>query len=452
MQNQRQILLIAAFSAIFLLFIVFFNNSIMGLRIMQLKYHLMKNSYNKSALNHFGLVTAYENNKKLYFKKITSLEYDENMLKLMENSKVFSDSHYNFNLPQSNTDQISLFFINLIRMLMNKNPVENIVQTEYHKYLYTAYYYEQNHEYKSAIQTYALALSENKDIALKAGILLHQGYSYAMLSFYEKAIDKYDEIIKKYPNTEIAVTASILKKFLFGFKKEKENLLRDNKYSIDKTEKLIHLFAYENAWSMLKEIEKKSGVNKDVIDFYKARLFEKSGKKEKAVNKYLEVILENPKSTLARASNKNLYLMGSRLGDQELIKTSVKINKTIKDKKLDLLIKSNTLEPLKKPKNIKENPLILDLKKIEQIETKEEEEEEEERKKIKKNTGHESKNRILSKKPNDSTANKITVITKNEDYIIGFIISEDSKQIVLNTSLGKITIQKSNIKNINRQK
>ncbi|MDH5716239.1 MAG: hypothetical protein OEZ22_01215 [Spirochaetia bacterium] len=443
MKNRGSLLVIVLFSIISILSIVFFNNSIMKLRVLELKYHLMKSNYSKSTLNHFGLITAYENNKKLYFKKITSLEYEENMIKLMENSKNFSDSHYNFNPSDSYTDNFSLLFINLVRIIMNKTLVENITQTQYHKYLYSAYYYEQNHEYKLAIHTYALALAEIKDLSLKAGILLHQGYSYAMLSFYDKAVDKYNEIIEKYPDTDIATTASILKKFLFGFKKEKESILNDNKSSIDKTEKLIQLFAYENAWNMLKEIEKNSVVNKNLIDFYKARLLEKKGKKEEAVNKYLEVILADSKSALARSSNKNLYLMGSRLGDKELIKTSIKINKTLKDKELDTLIKGNTITPTKKPEGYDMQPLILNMQKIKEIEKQDIQE-------IKQEKKQEKKSRVLSKQINSVPAEKITIITKNEDYIIGFIDSEDSQQIILNTSLGKIAIQKSNIKNINR--
>ena len=428
---------LAAFIFLFvgcILFVLFVNDSLMQLRAKELRLHLMENAYNGVSLNHFSLISEYENSKNLYTNKISEDLYEKQMANLEIVKNIESAENYSLELAGNLSERISLRFVNTLRFVLGKNMIQNIGQSDYYRYLYSAYYYEKNYLFEKAILDYEKAYLENTDPVLRAGILLHQGFCYAMISETARANEKYSRVMQNYNGSEVAVTASILQQFLYGFQAERDRLLADGKVSVAKTKKLISLFAYIDAWDMIENVEKLPGNNSLELMYYKAVLLEKQGKKKDSVNLYLKVILSDQYSDYAKKSNRNLYFMGKRSGDSNLVETSVQINSTLQDPELTKYIKS---------KRYKMQGMDFEL----EYDTAE--------------IGSEIYNTFqnqIEKESNDiektkkKVRRKVIVITASDDQISGVVESEDHARLILNTSIGKITIQKSEIIKITDQK
>ena len=428
---------LAAFIFLFvgcILFVLFVNDSLMQLRAKELRLHLMENAYNGVSLNHFSLISEYENSKNLYTNKISEDLYEKQMANLEIVKNIESAENYSLELAGNLSERISLGFVNTLRFVLGKNMIQNIGQSDYYRYLYSAYYYEKNYLFEKAILDYEKAYLENTDPVLRAGILLHQGFCYAMISETARANEKYSRVMQNYNGSEVAVTASILQQFLYGFQAERDRLLADGKVSVAKTKKLISLFAYIDAWDMIENVEKLPGNNSAELMYYKAVLLEKQGKKKDSVNLYLKVILSDQYSDYAKKSNRNLFFMGKRSGDSNLVDTSVQINRTLQDPELTKYIKS---------KRYKMQGMDFQL----EFDTAE--------------IGSEIYNTFqnqIEKESKDSertkkkVRRKVIVITASDDQISGVVESEDHARLILNTSIGKITIQKSEIIKITDQK
>ncbi|MDH5657128.1 MAG: hypothetical protein OEZ34_14540 [Spirochaetia bacterium] len=432
-KNKQPAVFLSAFFFC-ILFVLFLNDSVMELRAKELRLHLMENAYNGISLNHFSLISEYENNKNLYSKKISENLYERQAanLELVKNLEDAED--YSLVLASNFTERMSLGFVNSLRFVFGKNLIQNIAHSDYYRHLYSAYYYEKNFMFEKAIMKYDLAYSENTDPVLRAGILLHQGFCYAMLSQPVRANEAYSRVMKDYNGSEIAVTASVLQKFLYGFQVERDRLLADGAISTQRTRQLINLFAYKDALKMIEKVEKIPGQNSSELMYYKAVVLEKQGQKKDSVNLYLKVILSDKHSEYAKKANKNLFFIGKRSGDSKLVETSVQINRTLQDSELTHYINSKRFKIQELDFELESDNSEInseDFKALEkQIEQKEK-------------TSAETKEKVKR---------KVVVITASDDQISGWVESENSERLILNTSIGKITIQKSEIVKITEQK
>jgi len=429
MKNKKGkgVLLFAFIISIPMIFLL--NRSIIEVRSKELRYHLMNTQFNQAVMNHASLVLSYENNKKLYFGQISRVKYEENSLQALKMHQPELQIYHDISITTNWIDSFTLALINSIRILMGKSIIENIEESNFHHYLYYAYYYEINHQYEEAIKYYEKAYTENKNFILRAGVLLHEGYCFAMLSRPNEAERKYNEVIQKYPETEMAITASVLKKFLHGFQNEEQTILNDLP-SISKTEKLIYLFAYDKAWESLTDVEQNNLSESTIINFYKAKIYENQGNKQQAANHYLEVILESPHSSLARDANRNLFLIGKRSEDTALSDLSIELNNSLKDPRMNILLADEFFSRKnkgKKPeiKSTEINPELLSA--------------------ISKKNLLLAQNQMNSQTSDPPEKIKLLITTVEGDQITGQLLSETSDAIVLDTSIGKITIYQTSI-------
>jgi len=419
-------------SMVLLIMLVFFIESSIQLRSRAVILFFLTDSSSQGALGHHVLVTSYELNKKLYSKSISQKKFDEASLELEATKKEILGESRPTMLVGSGSDRFTLWLINFIRLLLYKDLLANQAETDFNTALYTAYFYEQNFEYEKAIASYHQALDETRDYNLRAGIMLHQGYCHAMLSHNRLAKQKYEYVMNHYNESEIAVTASILLSYLAGFQMERERILKMNKYSIGNTEKLIQLFAFENAWEMLDQVAKTGDTQPYLIRYYKARLLERQGKRTEAADLYLDVVLDNKSGEIARQALRKIYFMGARSGDKGLIQIATRINKSFQDPELSALISSGRLDEF--PTNYKYpvTKAVIDKNKGEKIDEI-------------LDARERMANQNISQAPPQK---RVSIITYKGDRINGVVVASNKKQIILRTSIGKIKIDKSNIKEI----
>jgi tetratricopeptide (TPR) repeat protein len=169
-----------------------------------------------------------------------------------------------------------LSLINLNRFILGKGPL-NRQRNGFQALdnLDLAYYHERNFSFRKAIELYDLCLKERRfSVATRAGILLHQGYCYALSQMTEKAQKNYTTILEKYSGDSSAITALILLRYLDGFRTASRAVLDTEGDSLSKGRKLLYLLDYRRAHDVLAGLERSSApADRPRIGYYMARCF-----------------------------------------------------------------------------------------------------------------------------------------------------------------------------------
>jgi tetratricopeptide (TPR) repeat protein len=329
-------------SLLLISFLFFINKMVISIQLNELKTYLENLDYNEGSIDSISLIATYEIHKKIYEERITqdnadSIEQKLNSMSLpvKEDEALSFDLYRIFAFP-------AVGMINLNRKILGKPPVRYMSgNNDELKHLDLAYYNERNFLFKRAIKEYDNVLQyKNLGSTLKAGILLRQGYCYALAGDNEKAKYNYNTIITEYGNENSAITASILIRYLEGFNLARERVLFNESDPLLKSQKLVNLLAYEKALDIINSTELKSG-SKDLprLLYFKARCYSGLGQPEKAVESYLKVITSTPDSPYAKFSNRKLFLIGTSAGgNNSILETSMRINKKLDDPVLSRMI------------------------------------------------------------------------------------------------------------------
>lgn len=375
------------------------------------------------------LVTRYNLRKKLYEEKISMETADaiEYRLQLLSGSMIANTGHGE--KDAGILKAVSILLINLNRMIMGKPPIRQIKDKEVSlKLIDEAYYFEKNYAFKKAIEIYRKVLIENEiSRAVSGRVLLHLGYSSALMGSQKNAENYYKKIIKEYSSDNIAITASILLKYLKGFEKEKKKIKKLSIGSIDKSKRLFSLQAYDDALSILKTMETEADSEKvSRIKYYKAQCYSGIGKPEKAVEIYMDIIAANPGTKYARLSNRSLFLIGNKLGGENRVKsTSVKLNRIIRDPVLDKMLKTEKIyarngKSRQTPgEKILVHPEVL--KKVDEV--------------------------LLAER-NDYQGKVVKVKTRDDNVFTGAVVTDKKNIFSIRTSIGVIDIHKNKISSI----
>ena len=411
-------------------FMLMLNDIVISIRLNELRDSLQKIDTREGNIDHISLVATYEIHKKLFEKSITqdkadSYEQEINSLLIFEKSnKPPLTSIYNI------ISTPALKMINFNRMILGKMPL-SYNRTDDSEYINMdlAYFYERNFQFKRAIELYEKSL-ENKNLTdnIKASILLHQGYCYALAGLNEKARNNYNAILEKYIRESSSITATILLGYLDGFNRAQQHVLNSKDDPILRSQNLVNLLAYKQALTILETSEHAAKPEDRLrIKYFKARCFGGLGETEKAVNNYLEVITSSPASQYAKYSNRKLFVIGSSGKNNNILKISKDLNVKINDPVLTQMIKENA--DIKITDIAKQDDIInIDipanvLKKINTITSE-------------------------KKKPEVPKGRYLIILTSDGNTFKGKLIEDAGDYIALDTSIGKIQVKKDKIKKI----
>ena len=411
-------------------FLIFINDIVISIRLNELKASLQELDRRESSLDHIGLIATYQLHKNIYEKKITQDNADaieEKIISILKRegsaaNRVATARYTIISRP-------ALWIINFNRKIIGKTPLayhrssdENLADLD------VAYYYERNFLFTRAIRLYAKALNDaNISNTLKASILLHQGYCYALAGMNDKAMNNYSTIINRYGQESSAITATVLSRYLEGFKLAREKVLGNNADPLVRSQDLVNLLAYEQALNILKEAETRAGPG-DIprIKYFIARCFTGLGEPEKAVENYLQVIASSPYSPYARYSNRKLFLIGSRAGkENNIIKIAKQLNDTLRDPVLARMIQTQKEdpEPAEYPPDMGRINIPKEL--VEKVNT------------------------FTRNNTQSVEAGKHLIIqTSDGNTFKGNLIEQNEREVALMTSIGRINVKKDKITSI----
>ncbi|HPS57768.1 MAG TPA: tetratricopeptide repeat protein [Spirochaetota bacterium] len=408
-------------------YLVFINKINISIRLSELAASLQELDKNESNIDHIGLIATYEINKKIYENRIQQEEADT--LEQVVDSLVVKEKNYPSAI-QTQYGFLSLpgiWIINFNRKILGKNPLYYKADTgSTSPDLDMAYYYERNYLFEHAIKRYEKALEERTlSSTFRASILLHQGYCYALAGINDKARANYLAIMEKFPQESSAITAAILLKYLEGFQLARDRILGSDADPLTMSQDLMNLLAYKQAMQILKEAEKKASPD-DLprIKYFMARCYTGMGQPDKAIESHLEVITRSPSSDYARDSNRKILLIGTRSGDKKIIAIAKKVNTRLKDPVFDQMVieqekTGNTEELTGVVKIDLPQKMIDDVDKY---------------------------TKTVEDKP--AAQRELVILTSDGNTFKGILVKETSAEVVLETSIGTITVKREKITRI----
>ncbi|MBN1411162.1 MAG: tetratricopeptide repeat protein [Spirochaetales bacterium] len=351
LKNQAFIFILLISTVLIFLGMMFLNDIVKEIRLLELKAFLKEMNREDSNVDHLGMVSKYKLCKDLYENRINEKNLDSEELKTsyliasFENqNKLQLDKYKDVAGPV-------IFILNLVRQILNKAPIETIIEGQTNNSIAIAYYYERNKDYEKALDVYGKILANTGlEKAKEPIIILHQGFCNAVIGNYETAKEKYLSIINNYNNENAAITAAILLKYLEEFQNEIEKVKNSKASGVEKSEQLFKLIAYKDALQVLDNVSVSDPKQKEKINYYKARCLEETGEKEESVKVYQELIQDNHESDYAKIANERILVISTMDVEGEKYKELAEKNNTlIQDESFnDLLEKSQKIEDLYK--------------------------------------------------------------------------------------------------------
>jgi len=334
------------FALLIISFLLYLNDIIISIRINDIRNYLTQLDISERNIDHITLIATYEIHKKMYEERITQDAADalENKIAALSGGTALSADKPK--ISRHFLTSPALMMINFNRRVLGKKAISFAKEKPLtNEALNKAYYLERNMLFKDAAVQYAQALEmSGLSNSLKAGILLRQGYCYALSGENEKAMRNYRTITQNYSQESSAITASILSRYLEGFIIARKRVLTDDRDSIGKGRKLLTLLAYEQALEIIETEAKSATSAQDLaqIEYFKARCYSGIGEPQRAVESYIKSITADPASPYAKYSNRKLYLIGTNKGgDNVIVKTAKQINEKLNDPVLTESIREN---------------------------------------------------------------------------------------------------------------
>jgi len=411
-------------------YLLFINRLNISIRMSELAVSLQEIDKNEGNIDHISLIATYEISKKIYENRID--QDDADTLEQVVDSLVTREKD---NPPIIKTGYgllatPGIWVINFNRRVLGKKPLhyqakEPGTSTD----LDMAYYYERNYLFDHAIKLYKKALEERTlSSTMRASILLHQGYCYALAGLNDMARANYLSIIEKFPQESSSITAAILLRYLEGFQLAREKTLAGNSDPLAISRDLMNLLAYKQAMQILPDAEKKAAPG-DLpgIKYFMARCYSGMGQPDKAVESYLQVITDSPSSEFALYSNRRILRIGTKSGNKKIIEISKNVNTKLKDPVFDRMV--NEQDKLVESEDL---PGTIEIEIPVKIEAD-----------IKKYT------EAADKKP--AATRELVITTSDGNTFRGKQLNETKTEIILETSIGRITVKKDKITSIKKR-
>ncbi len=208
------------------------------------------------------------------------------------------------------------YYIAGISLLQGKRPPGEIYLAFNNPYLELSYFYERHRHWDRALQTMGMMLDRNPDPPAQAYryLLLHSGFCSAMLSRHGEAVRAYDYLIETYPDSEEAATARKLLDILYAVDRGISRILSSPSTAEIKGERLFLLSSYTRALKEFNEYFRTGTPGQPAFYralYFRGRSHEELGDSRSAMRDFTRILTEQPKSQWAAMANRRMFILGS---------------------------------------------------------------------------------------------------------------------------------------------
>jgi len=324
------LIIIILLSAVLIFGMIILNKNITNIGLLELNGFLNETNREELEIDYIGITSKFMLHMEFYKNNINQKEFDKKTLRVAMIISSYNDTVSIFNPRKHKFSNILLFFINILRELINQSPISSDILNPVDSELTLAYYYERNNYYDKALDVYNEILKEpDLDNKKNPIIMIHKGFCLALLQKTDKAKNILKDVIKQYNNEGVALTAATLLQYIQLFETEINKTKTSSESALDKSEKLYKLIAYNDAIEILDQMSIEDEEQKDKILYLKARCHEETGEKEEALDIYQEIIEENEDSEFAKLANNRLLIIGTMDAEHEDLKDVAKENNNV---------------------------------------------------------------------------------------------------------------------------
>lgn len=308
----RNHIITVSFVILIVVLSIFFNNTIISIRLSEIDHHLHRVALDNHASQTFSIVSRYE----LIKRRIESDEPDLEQYK--DEGRVQAILSLD-TLPERKGDVQSLskwhpaqVVLSGLRFILGKEQIQNESNDAAHFELEQAYLLERNRQYERALHIYD-SLIEAADYTRKveASLLMHKAFCLSMLSNFKKSAETYKEVISRFPQSPEGALSQKLLAFIQSMQKQKEQITSAKADAHEVGKKLYSYMDYKGAIKELDTyLKKKDAKQKNSAHFYKGRAHEELGEYKYAVHEYRQVMNLGKESSWSRKANRRLVILG----------------------------------------------------------------------------------------------------------------------------------------------
>lgn len=299
---------------VFLAFTLFFNIGLVDIRFKEVNYLLDKVAFDSDASNALGIVAKYELIKRrmeLGEENTGTYEIEAKVQALLSRSQYENERE---DAGERKYLQLPIrILLNAIRFTLGKEIVNPMGENEIFKVLEIAYFWERNRKYAEAIKIYDNVM-KMPDVGpvIWSAVLIHKAFCYSMMSDYKKAVEIYELVISRYPNTEAGVLSWKLLDFIQSIQKKVDQVKEYTTGDFDRAKEYYLYMDYRNAIKYLSIFLQQ---NKDAPEvaqarYFKGRSHEEIGETEEAVMEYRNTIANDKTKRWAREANRRMVMLG----------------------------------------------------------------------------------------------------------------------------------------------
>lgn len=320
-------------SCIIIFGMIILNDNVTTFGIIELNGLLNEMNREISEVDYLGMTGKFKLHMELYKDEINQQQFDEKELRVAMIISEYDNTVSIYYRKQNPISHLLFMFTNLVRTLINKQPLSIEYNNPTDDDLSRAYYYERNNYYDDALKIYNRILKKgNLDTGKIPVVMIHKGFCLALLRKINEAKDILTEVIRQYNNESLALAAATLLQYIAYFEQEINKTKESEENALDKSEKLYKLIAYKDALEILDKMSFEDEEQKERILYLKARCYEEVGEKEESLEIYQEIIRENASSEAAKLANSRILIMGTmNINLEKLKKLAVVNNAEIQD-------------------------------------------------------------------------------------------------------------------------
>lgn len=246
---------------------------------------------------------------------------------------------------QSFSSKLIQTLIGGVEFILGKKKVKIDLPPDMLKELEVAYFYERARKYEKAIEVYKSRLSDTHlTEGLQATLVLHIGFCTSVLGQYDPAIVQFKKVIDLVPGSEDAHVAQKLIDILKGLQDQIREARALPQTPFSQGRQMFFLANYQEAIKILEQVvADEKTIPSEVLegDYLIGRSQEEMGMENEAVQKYRQIIAQNPNSNTAKKANRRLYLLGKiYVNDSDLTKAALKKIEQYQDFKFINTLKS----------------------------------------------------------------------------------------------------------------
>lgn len=351
---RRYLIIVLILLQIPLLYVV--SNSIVTVTVMQLRYQLTRERLLNYELSSRVLEARFR--QMLESRDDYSSEIEMNVLE----SSILNFEEDKTRMELTPFQVAGLIIVNGVRALSFKSFLSLSEDQQKLLMLQYAFYLERNRRYPIAAEKYSSLESE-----LKNGnpedygfVLLHNGYSHAMIGKEDVALKKLEAVMEKFPGSHYSTTASLLYNLILeGQKKSKEI---ETQYNTEQA-KGVAYFQTGNYAKAIEKLEKAERLEAP-DEYYLSRSYEETGQMKSAVDGYVKLARQNEDQGIAKQANRRLLMIGSFYGGGKEISEFA-------EKKAEELGDEEIVKEVSEGKEMQLKPVVIEKLKKQQEEKKE---------------------------------------------------------------------------------